>query len=125
MVLVPEFRGTLSANGKPAEGAEVLIGFSGDHDRPCHDLPVVAVVDEGGHFSASAKTTRMSKQKREAISHGNFRNYVCFRYKDELLISSMFITRPDETDKYIGACVTPHISTRYDDHMCQWRREHA
>jgi len=125
VALTPEFRGTLSAGGKPAAGAEVLIGFSGDHDRPCDGLPVAAVVDAGGHFSAPAKTTRMSKRERAAIPFGTFQNYVCFRYKDEVLISSMFLTSPDETDKYTGTCVTPHISTGYDDHMCQWRREHA
>jgi len=42
-----------------------------------------------------------------------------------LLISAVFITNPSETDKHIGACGTPHTSTGYDDHMCQWRRERA
>jgi hypothetical protein len=125
VVLAPEFTGTFVAHGKPGVGAEVLIGFSGDHDRPCNDLPVAAVVDAGGHFHVPAKTVQMSTKERAAIPYGTFQNYVCFRYNDELLISSMFITSIDETDTYVGACVTPHTPTFYDDHMCSWRREHA
>jgi hypothetical protein len=125
VVLAPEFAGTFVAHGKAAIGAEVLIGFSGDHDHPCEGLPVAATVDAAGRFNAPARTSRMTEQEREAIPYGTFQNYVCFRYKGELLVSSMFITNPDETDKYIGACVTPHTSTGYDDHMCRWRREHA
>jgi hypothetical protein len=125
VVIAPEFSGRLVVDDKPGAGAEVLVGFSGDHDQPCDGLPVAAVADATGYFRAKAQTVSMSKSEKRAVPYGTFQNYVCFRYKGELFVSSLFITDPQEKDRYIGSCIAPHTSTGYDDRMCQWRREHA
>ena len=125
VLVAPEFSGTLVVDGEPGAGAEVLVGFSGDHDQPCAGLPVAAVADATGYFRAQAQTVSMSKSERQAIPYGTFQNYVCFRYKGELFVSSLFITDPQEKERYVGSCIAPHTSTGYDDRMCQWRREHA
>lgn len=124
VVVNPEISGTLSVRGMPANGAEVLIGFSGDHDRPCAGVPVAAVVDADGRFMVPAKTTRMRRADVERFP-GVFQNYVCFRYRDEVIVGSLLLTKPDEMKAYMGVCASPRTSTGYDDRLCRWTRRDA
>jgi hypothetical protein len=120
----PEFSGTLFINGVAATGAEVLIGFSGDYDHPCSGLPIAAIVDANGHFSAPAKTFQMTPEVLRAVPYQSFQNYVCFSYNGETLVDSMFVTYQNYPYKYIGNCTTPYTDG-YEKGMCRWRKEHA
>lgn len=51
-----------------------------------------------------------------------FQNYVCFRYRGELIVGSLMLTKPNEIRTSIGGCVSPQTSTGYDDRVCRWSR---
>jgi hypothetical protein len=121
--LGPELEGTLSVDGNAAQGAEVLVGFSGNHDTPCSGLKPSARTDESGHFHVPARTARLTQREIQAIPYGTTQNYVCFRYKGTLIIDGMILVQPGKPVSYIANCVSPRPpeAAGEDAQVCWWR----
>ena len=121
--LGPELKGTLTIDGERAEGAEVLVGFSGDHDNPCKDLVPSARTDKNGGFHVPKRTTRLTAKEVEAIPHGTTVNYVCFQYQGRLIVDSMFLIEPSHNKTYVADCLSPRPpgATGQDAMVCWWR----
>jgi hypothetical protein len=121
--LGPELEGTLTIDGKKAQGAQVLVGFSGDHDNPCQGLVPSALVDKNGWFHVPERTARLTAKEIQAIPYGTTVNYVCFRYNGRLIVDSMLLIEPTHSKSYIVDCRSPRpsIATGEDAMVCRWR----
>ena len=123
VALGPDLRGTLTVDGKAARDAEVLVGFSGDHDKPCSGLTASARTDASGRFHVPARTARFTAKQIEAIPYGTTQNYVCFRHKGRLIIDSMLLVQPGDQKRYEAECISPRPlgATGEDAMACWWR----
>jgi hypothetical protein len=121
--LGPELEGTLTIDGKKAQGAEVLVGFSGDHDNPCKALTPSAHTDKNGWFHVPERTARLTAKEIQAIPYGTTVNYVCFRYRGLLIVDGMFLIEPNHHKIYVADCRSPRPpdATGEDAGVCWWR----
>jgi hypothetical protein len=123
VTLGPELDGTLTIDGKKAQGAEVLVGFSGNHDNPCKGLTPSAHTDKNGWFHVPARTARLSAKEIKAIPYGTTVNYVCFRSRNQLIVDGMFLIEPSNHKRYTADCRSPRATgaTGEDAQICWWR----
>lgn len=122
--LSPELEGTLSIEGNAAQGAEVLVGFSGDHNHPCSGLKPSAHTDVHGRFHVRARTARLTQKEIQAIPYGTTQNYVCFRHKGQIIVDAMFLVQPGKPGSYIAKCISPRPpeAVGEDASVCWWRK---
>jgi hypothetical protein len=121
--LRPELDGTLAVDGRAAQGAEVFVGFSGDHDKPCSGLTPSARTDGNGQFHVPSRQARLTAKEIAAIPYGTTPNYVCFRYRGQLIVDSLFLIEPSNHKSYVAKCVSPRPvgAIGEDAQVCWWR----
>ena len=120
VTLSPEIDGVLVVNGRAASNADVLVGFSGDHNVPCKSLKPAAQTAENGEFHVAATTRRASDRPANPVIPTE--NYICFRYRGKLIVGNLILIMPEHT-KYFAECrvPVPQGATAEDSLVCTLR----